>query len=183
MAFHMKKRFYLSVYKAFVCHLPSSYSKVGGRIFNKIRIFCVKRIFKKCGKITTVDTHAYLGNGRGGEIGDASGIGAYNHLPNDIKIGSYVMMGPDVYIVGNAENYNFSRTDIPMCQQGKRQSKPTVIEDDCWIGAKVLMTSGRHIAKGTIVAAIAADSVVVKNVPPYAIVGGNPAKLIKSRMQ
>lgn len=58
------------------------------------------------------------------------------------------MMGPDIYIVGNAENHEFSRTDIPMCHQGKRQTKSTVIEDDCWIGAKVIMTAGRKVAKG-----------------------------------
>ena len=107
-------------------------------------------------------------------------MGAYNHLPNDIKIGNFVMMGSDVYIVGNAENHEFSRTDIPMCQQGKRPSKPTVIEDDCWIGAKVIMTSGRTVAKGSIVAA---GTVLTKDFEEYSIVGGNPAILIRKRKQ
>ena len=76
----------------------------------------MKQILHKCGKIATVDTHAYFGNGRDVEIGDGSGIGAYNHLPNNIKIGNDVMMGPDIYIVSN--NHSFDRIDIPMNKQG-----------------------------------------------------------------
>lgn len=55
---------------------------------------------------------------------------------------------------------------------------PIIIDDEVWIGDNALILSGVHIGKGAI---IAAGSVVVKNVPPYAIVGGNPAKLIKFR--
>ncbi len=150
-----------------------------GVIFNKIRILCVKKIFKKCGMVSIIDTHAYFGDGKEIEIGDGSGIGAYNHLPNDIKIGKHVMMGPDIYVIGNAENHEFARTDIPMCQQGKRHVNPTIIEDDCWIGARVVMTSGRKVAKGSIVAA---GAVLTKDFKEYSIIGGNPANLIKRRV-
>lgn len=71
--------------------------------FNKVRIFCVKHIFKRCGKISTIETHAYFGNGCEIEMGDGSRIGANNHIPNNIKIGNDVMMGPDIYVIGNAE--------------------------------------------------------------------------------
>lgn len=54
----------------------------------------------------------------------------------------------------------------------------TRIEHDVWIGADVLIPGGIHVATG---AAIAAGSVVVKDVPPYAIVGGNPARMIRYR--
>lgn len=66
-----------------------------------------------------------------------------------------------------------------MCQQGKRHVNPTIIEDDCWIGAGVIMTSGRRVAQGAI---IAAGSVLTKNFDEYSIVGGNPAKLIRRRV-
>lgn len=132
----------------------------------------------KCGTITTIDTHAYFGNGCEVEIGDESGIGAYNHLPNNIKIGKYVMMGPDVYIVGNGENHRFDNTDTPMCRQGKTVPITTIIDDDCWIGARVVMTAGRHVRKGSIVAA---GAVLTKDFEEYSIVGGNPAKLLKKR--
>lgn len=170
---------FLVLYYVFAYHLPSSYSKYGGGLYNWMRIYCVKHIFKKCGKISTIDKRAYFGNGCDIEIGNESGIGANNHLPNNIKIGSYVMMAADIYIIGNSENHEYLRTDIPMCHQGKRQPRKTIIEDDCWIGARVIMTSGRKVAKGSI---IAAGAVLTKNFDEYSIVGGNPAKLIKKRI-
>jgi len=56
--------------------------------------------------------------------------------------------------------------------------RPTVIGHDVWIGAKALVSSGVTIGNGAIVAA---NAVVAKDVPPYAVVGGVPAKLIKMR--
>lgn len=57
-------------------------------------------------------------------------------------------------------------------------SPKTIIEDDCWIEPHVIMTPGRHIKKGSI---IAAGSVLTKNSEEYSIVGGNPARVIKKR--
>ena len=54
------------------------------------------------------------------------------------------------------------------------------IEDDVWIGRNVLMTPGRHIAKGSI---IAAGCVLTKDFPEYSIIGGNPGKFIRSRLK
>ena len=87
------------------------------------------------------------------------------------------MMGPNCYIL--ASNHAFSRTDIPMWQQGFTERKQVVIEDDVWIGRDVTMTPGRIVKRGSI---IAACTVLTKNFPEYSIVGGNPAKFIKSRL-
>lgn len=81
--------------------LPSSYSPLIGKLCNYIRIYCAKRIFKKCGKITTIDRKAYFGTGKEIEIGDYSGIGANCTIPNNIIIGKFVMMAPNVYILSN----------------------------------------------------------------------------------
>lgn len=168
---------FLAVYYGFASHMPSSYSRFGGRAFNAIRIFCCRRIFKYCGKVSTIDRHAYFGDGRDIEIGDYSGIGENCVIPNNTIIGRYVMMAPEVHIVAN--NHTFSDTEKPMCFQGSVEGKtPTIIDDDCWIGLRVIMTPGHHIGKGCI---LAAGSVVTKDVEPYSIVGGNPAKLIKNR--
>lgn len=169
---------FLILYYGFAQHLPSSYSVWGGKFCNMIRIFCCRRIFKYCGKVSTIDRHAYFGNGRNVEIGDYSGIGENCVVPNNTVIGKYVMMAPEVHIVAN--NHQFKETSIPICFQGPDYSKnQTIIEDDVWIGVRTIFTPGHRIGKGSI---IGAGSVVTKDVEPYSIVGGNPAKLIKKRV-
>lgn len=56
--------------------------------------------------------------------------------------------------------------------------KDVIIEDGVWVGCNVTILKGVHIGKGSV---IAAGSIVTKDVPPYSIVGGNPAKVIKFR--
>jgi acetyltransferase-like isoleucine patch superfamily enzyme len=85
------------------------------------------------------------------------------------------MMGPRVSFF--AENHNFSRLDIPMRDQGVTEGSITV-DNDVWIGSGSIITNNVCIGHGSIVAA---GSVVTKDVPPGAIVGGVPAKLIKWR--
>jgi acetyltransferase-like isoleucine patch superfamily enzyme len=65
----------------------------------------------------------------------------------------------------------------PMCEQPHTYKKIT-IEDDVWIGANVTVLKGINIGTGAVVAA---GSVVTKDVPNFAIVAGNPAKVIKIR--
>lgn len=137
------KKLYLLIYYGFATHLPGSYMPVVGRMSNAIRVFCAKRIFKKCGKITTIDRHAYFGNGSEIEIGDYSGIGENCVVPHNTRIGRYVMMAPEVHIVAN--NHKFADTSIPMCFQKAEQTHlPTTIGDDCWIGVRSILTPGPH---------------------------------------
>ena len=96
----------LLFYYGFAQYLPDSYLPIVGKISNAIRIGLVKHIFKKCGKITTINRLAYFGSGRDIEIGDYSGIGAKCVIPKNTIIGKYVMMAPEVYIVKN--NHIFS---------------------------------------------------------------------------
>lgn len=172
----MKRKLCLILYYGLATYLPNSYTPVVGRPSNWLRVFLVKRIFKKSGKIVTVNRKAYFGNGANIEIGDYSGIGANCVLPNNIKMGNYIMMAPDVHIL--SVNHRFDRTDIPMGLQGEAEKPVTEIGNDCWIGTRVIMTPGRKVALGSI---IAAGSVLTKDFPEYSIVGGNPAKLIRSR--
>ena len=175
----MKKiiRFFCLVgYYCFAQFLPSSYAPLIGGLCNKIRILCAKGIFKKCGKISTLDRKAYFGNGAELEIDDYSGIGERCVVPKNTVIGKYVMMAPDVYIIDN--NHVASDINTPMCFQGKTDNKVTVIEDDVWLGARVMIMPGRKIGKGSI---LAAGAIVTKDVPPLCIFGGNPAKVIRWR--
>lgn len=93
-----------------------------------------------------------------------------------VFIGDHVMIAPNVVIV--AFNHGYADTEIPMGSQ-KNTESPIVIEDDVWIASNCTIGKGVRIGKGSI---IAANSFVNKNVPAYSIVGGVPAKLIKSRL-
>ncbi len=75
--------------------------------------------------------------------------------------------------------HNHDRTDIPMGHQGSTTSTPLHIAGDVWIGARAIILPGcRRIGHGAI---IGAGAVVTKDVPDWAVVGGNPARIIKSR--
>ena len=141
-----------------------------------IRFFLCKHIFKKCGKHVNIERKAFFASGIDIEIGDYSGIGINAHIPNGTIIGDYVMMGPNCFILD--VNHKVSDVATPMCFQGHVPKKITRIGNDVWIGRDVHMTPGRTIADGSI---IAMGAVLTKDFPPYSIVGGNPAKLIKYR--
>ena len=173
----VKKKICLVLYYSFARYLPSSVSKYGW-VAKKIRYVLCKNIFKECGRNVNIERGAIFGNGKDICIGDNSGIGINCVVPNDIIIGNDVMMGPNCYIL--ATNHVFDSIKKPMNRQGILRGKITIIENDVWIGRGVMMTTGRHIKKGTIVAM---GSVLTKDFPEYSIVGGNPAKLIKSRKE
>lgn len=169
----------LVLYYGFAQYLPDSYGpiKVIANLSNGLRVFLVKHIFKKCGKIRTINRRVYFGTGKDVEIGDESGIGERVFIPDNTIIGRNVMLSRDTLILW--ANHHFERVDIPINDQGMHERKPTIIEDDCWIGLRTLITPGRHISKGTIVGM---GSVLTKDFPEYSVVGGNPAKIIKSRL-
>jgi len=117
--------------------------------------------------------------GVGFEIGDNSNIGAYCYVgaAGGIRIGNNVMMGPRVSLL--AEQHVIERVDIPMREQGTTR-KGIVIEDDVWLGANCCVLDGVTVGRGAVVAA---GAVVTKDVPPFAIVGGVPARIIRMRTE
>lgn len=159
-------------------YLPSSSFFIGGKLFKWLRLICCRNIFFSCGKNVNVERMAFFGSGYNITIGDNSGLGKNCNVPSDITIGKNVMMGPFVFIL--AANHRFDRIDTPMCVQGHLERAKTYIEDDVWIGRQVIFTPGRKVKNGSIVAA---GSVLTKDFPEFSIVGGNPAKLIRSRLE
>lgn len=141
------------------------------------RIVC-KGIFKKCGEKINVERGAFFGKGLDIEIGDFSGIGINARIPSDTIIGNYVMMGPYCEIF--MSNHETKDITTPMMFQGMTPRKKTIIEDDVWIGQNVMMTPGRHIAKGSI---IAAGCILTKDFPEYSVIGGNPSRILKTRRE
>lgn len=92
-----------------------------------------------------------------------------------VKIGNYFHSGTNVKIMLGSHDYDHAER-IPY---GKGHTyKEVIIDDFVWLGSDVIISGNVHIGEGAIVAI---GSVVVKDVPPCAIVGGNPAKIIKYR--
>lgn len=172
---NFKKYFFLVIYRYFAQYLPRS---AKSPLSKKIRYFCCKRIFKHCGKNVNIERRAFFRKGFNVVIGDYSGIGIECVVPSDIVIGSNVLMGPRVFIMGGDTTHEFSRTDIPIRLQGRKKNPSVIIKDDVWIGRQSIINQGRIIKNGTI---IAAGSVVTRDYPEYTIIGGNPASIIRKR--
>jgi acetyltransferase-like isoleucine patch superfamily enzyme len=137
---------------------PASYIEIGDN--TRIHSFAVLRTyggFIKIGKYCSVNPF-YILFGHGG-----------------LEIGDYVRIGPHTIIV--PANHGFSRIDIPIYLQPITK-KGIKIEDDVWIGANVVITDGVTIHRGAV---IGAGAVVTKDIPPYSVAVGVPARVIKKR--
>ena len=170
----LKQIFCLILYYGTAQYFPPShlFFNIGGQL----RGFLCKRIFRKVGKNINIERKAFFASGIDIEIGDNSGIGINAHIPNGTIIGDNVMMGPNCFILD--VNHSFADTSVPMIAQGHSEKKITKIGNDVWIGRDVFMTPGRTIADHSI---IAARCVLCKDFPEYAIIGGNPSRIIKFR--
>ena len=113
-------------------------------------------------------------------IGTNSTIEEFSVMDNGVgeiiignHIGNHVILAQNVVLSGL--NHNYEDISLPIHLQGVSVA-PIIIEDNAWIAANSIITAGVTIGKHAIVAG---GSVVTKNVPPYTIVAGNPAKAIK----
>lgn len=164
----------LILYYGFLRHLPPS----NNRYFKMVRTarsLTAKRLFDYSGKDVNIEQGADFGTGKLIRVGDNSGIGVNCNIRGPLQIGNDVMMGPDVVILTGS--HGFKSIDIPMRKQ-KGNINGVKIGDDVWIGQRVIILPGIVIGNGAI---LGAGSVVTKDIPDYAIVGGNPAKVIRFR--
>lgn len=111
-------------------------------------------------------------------IGDCCSIngGVIFGLTCDLTMGHHVMVADNVSF--RTADHEYTDLAIPMLEQGER-ALPINIGDDVWIGANATILRGVTIGQGAI---IAAHAVVAKDVQPFEIVGGVPAKVIGSRL-
>jgi acetyltransferase-like isoleucine patch superfamily enzyme len=127
-----------------------------------------------------VDKTFYVG-GRG-EIARDFRAGPYSYVGRDacicprVRIGKYVLIAHEVSIQGG--DHRFDVPGTPICFAARPEMPETVIEDDVWIGHRAIVVAGVRIGRGAVVGA---GAVVTKDVEPYAIVGGVPARIIGGR--
>lgn len=89
-----------------------------------------------------------------------------------VTIGNYVGFGPDTKVW--SVNHRFEDPDTPWQLQGY-DKLPVVIEDDVWLGADCFVMPGVTIGRGAI---LSAGTILMKSVPPFAIVAGNPGRVV-----
>ena len=174
--------FYQLLYYSFARHLPKSTAPIVGKLSLRIRRGICKRLFKKdathqCEDLN-VEQGAYFGSGKSFTVGSHVGLGKnFKSLNRVVTIDDYLMMGEDVLFLGGG--HTFERTDVPIGYDGDISATPLHIAGDVWIGARAIVLPGcKRIGHGSI---IGAGAVVTKDVPDWAVVGGNPAKVLKYR--
>lgn len=139
-----------------------------GKICNLSEAELIRKSKVKIGKNTygTINIHSSGHNDEGLIIGDNCSISSQAH-----------------FLLGGEHDYScittFPYKELIFGLNGESKTKgKIIIHDEVWVGCNALILSGVKIGKGAI---IAAGAVVVKDVPPYAIVGGNPSRIIKYR--
>jgi acetyltransferase-like isoleucine patch superfamily enzyme len=110
-------------------------------------------------------------------IGDHTSIQPYAHIAaaSTLRIGSYVLTGSRIFITDH--NHDFADLDLPVAHQPLTVA-PVTIEDYAWLGENVVILKGVTVGHHAV---IGANSVVTRDIPPFAIAAGAPAKVIKHR--
>lgn len=126
------------------------------------------------GRGSVIESFSCINNAVGDiVIGDYSRVGIHNTLIGPVTIGSHVNLAQGITVT--ALNHNFSDTTKRIDEQGIT-TLPVIIEDDVWIGANAVVLPGVVVGMHSVVAA---GAVVTKNVDPYCVVAGVPAKVVK----
>lgn len=166
-----RKLFYL-LYNLIGRVLPRSYMPYSFGSKN-IRYFFIKNSIDRCGMNLKVQTNVLISPYT--QIGNNVEINENCRIRANVVIGNDVLLAPNVSLL--TINHTFNRIDIPIRLQGETQGFIT-IGNDVWIGTNAIIlpnvTIGNHVIIG-------AGAVVTKDIPSNAIVGGNPAKIIKYR--
>ncbi|MDA4116650.1 MAG: acyltransferase [Thaumarchaeota archaeon] len=137
----------------------------------KLRIFLYRRIGMKIGSNCVVRRGVYLGSPNELEIGDGSFIGRANlYCTGGVKIGKNVNISDGAVIITAKHDVNSPAFEALY--------EPIVIDDWAWIATNAIVLAGVTVGEGAVVAA---GAVVTRDVVPYSIVGGNPAKVIGER--
>ena len=147
----------------------------GSKIYRSVRMDTPPYRTFSLGRQSVVESFSCINNAVGDVvIGDHTRIGIHCTVIGPVTIGSHVNLAQG--ITATALNHNFEDTGKRIDQQGV-STNPVVIGDDVWIGANAVVLPGVTIGKHCVVAA---GAVVTKDVPDFTVVGGVPAKILKT---
>jgi acetyltransferase-like isoleucine patch superfamily enzyme len=126
------------------------------------------------GDNSTIEDFTTINNGVGDiYIGDRTRIGLGCTLIGPVRIGNDIRLAQNIVMSGL--NHNYEDIALPISDQGVTTS-PITIEDETWLGANCVVLPGVTIGKHCV---IAAGSIVTKDIPPYSVAAGNPARVLK----
>jgi acetyltransferase-like isoleucine patch superfamily enzyme len=147
----------------------------GSIIYRSVRMDTPPYRHFSLGRKSVIESFSCINNAVGDVlIGDFTRIGLHNTIIGPVTIGNHVNLAKGVTIT--ALNHNFEDITLRIDQQGVSTNTVT-ISDDVWIGTNSVVLPGVTIGTHSVVAA---GAVVTKDVPPYTIVAGGPAKVIKT---
>lgn len=172
------RKFWLILYYGLAAKLPKSTMPILGRYAKRLRRLCAVHLFTECGRNLNLENGAYIGNGIDFQVGNNVGIGTgFKCHCRSVNIQGPLLMGEDVLFQGG--NHSFQNPDVLIGSDDEHIKSPLRIDEDVWIGARAIILPGcEHIGAHSI---IGAGAVVTHDVPAFAIVGGNPAKIIRMR--
>jgi acetyltransferase-like isoleucine patch superfamily enzyme len=159
------------------CGILALVRGVPGMVGYGLRYVCLHSLAKACGDNVLIGQYAFLTYLENCEIGSNVSIQRLCDVGclGGLKIGDNVAVGGSTVVLTTDHDYTYA---ITLMRDAAVISKPTVIEDEVWIGSNCVITAGVIIGRGSVVGA---GAVVTHSVEPYSIVGGVPAKLIKWR--
>lgn len=166
-------------------HLPRSlrygflaiFRSTPGLIGIGIRYICVRSLARSCGNNVFIGAYTFLTYLENCDIGDHVSIREFCDIGafGGLSIGSNVSIASGTVILTTEHDYRQAATLI---RDAPTQLKPTIIEEDVWIGSRVGVTAGVTIGRGSV---IGIGAVVTKSIPPYSVAVGVPAKVIDMR--
>ena len=151
---------------------------IPGRIGIRIRRVAFKIKVNKSGKNVNISTGVQIIGGSNIQTGSNIGINSNSVIGahhGKITLGSRVIIGQNVVV--RASDHKSESIEIPIIEQGQTGGE-IIIGNDCWIGANAVITRNVKIGDHSIVAA---GAVVTKDVDPFSIMAGVPARLVKKR--
>lgn len=140
--------------------------------------------------------YTHMAIGRGSTIGDNSwlnvcdrsggqrlligrnvcvGRNAMINAADRVEIGDFNLFAPRIYI--SDVDHEYADITRPVIEQGLRRRGALTIEENCWVGINCVISGGLTVGRGSV---IAANSVVLDDIPPFCVVAGNPARIIKA---
>ena len=170
----LARRLYLLMYRIVARDLPGPDHPEA--FSARLRLFLLRPLFRKVGRRINIQPRVYMHPLWNISIGDNSGIGenAWISAEEQVQVGENVMIARDLAVYTTNHGMALGQ---PMIDQPMKRA-PVVIGNDVWIGARVILLPGVRIGDGAV---IAAGAVVSRDVEPYTIVGGVPARLLKRR--